>query len=161
MTPLFKSLYLRYDDFVQITEEAGLLSKDVVWWCGIGYSQSSGQGWVCTEWQGEVILPQEREQRSRVTREELQSHRSTWKIQRYCTDVGVFLGDLEAIMCLFSSSPLFLCTASITFPYEPSPSSFRTLKCSDVSIEFRDWAVRWHISSKSFAAAWTNKHKVL
>lgn len=76
------TLYLRYDDVVEITEETGLLSEDVVRRRGVGDPHGSGQGWMCTERQREIILSQESEERGGLTREELKSHRSTWRIRR-------------------------------------------------------------------------------
>lgn len=51
------------------------------------------------------------------------------------------------------SLPLFLCTANMTFPYDPSPNILTTWKWSEVSRDVSDWAVRWHISSNSLVAA--------
>lgn len=51
--------------------------------------------------------------------------------------------------------PLFLCNASMTFPYDPSPRSFSTWKCFDTFRLGRDCADRKHSSSSSLAAsAW-------
>lgn len=83
--------YLRNDDVVEVTEEAGLLCKDVVRRCEISDSQSSGQRRVGTEGQGEVVLPQEREEGGGLTGEELQSHWSTWRQGGSDTDVRLFL----------------------------------------------------------------------
>ena len=93
------TVYLRHDDVVEITEEARLLSEDVVWRCGVGDSQSSGQGRVGAERQGEVVLPQEREKRRGLTREELQSHGSTWQTRGKDNDVGfVVLGCVDEVL---------------------------------------------------------------
>lgn len=92
------TVYLRHDDVVEIAEEARLLSEDVVWRCGVGDSQSSGQGRVGAERQGEVVLPQEGEKRGGLTREELQSHGSTWQTRGTDNDVGsVVLGCVDAV----------------------------------------------------------------